>query len=71
METTSVVEGLEVVEKSDGSGVTSWEGLTVWEDLIFDGGKGAFSEGIVITITSSAHALEEAGTRDETADLGG
>ena len=66
----TVVEGFEIIEKSKGSGAPGGERLAFWEDFIFYGGEGTFSEGIIIAVAPGAHTLEEAGPGQKVADLG-
>ena len=59
MKPAAVIEGLEVIEEGGGSGSASGERMAIWKDFIFNGGEGAFSESIVVAVSSGAHALYE------------
>jgi len=59
MKAAAVVEGLEVVEEGDGSGLSGGEGLALWKNIAFDGGEGAFGECVIVAISPCAHALDQ------------
>ena len=69
MKAAAIVEGLEVVEEGGRSGLAGWEGLVLWENLVFDGGEGALSECVIIAISPCAHALDQTVASQERADL--
>ncbi len=67
----AIIEGLEVVEDRAGGGWVRREGLTVWENVGFEGGKEALGESVVVAIAFGAHALAQAGAREQGAGFGG
>ena len=67
----AVVEGFEVVEDGGGGGGFGDEWGTVNEQLAFEGGEGAFREGIVVAVTGGTHALAQAVAGEEGAGGGG
>ena len=71
MEAPSVVEGLEVIEKSSGGGAFGVEGEAVAEDFRLKGSEGAFRKSIVITIAFGTHALAQAMSGEQLAGNGG
>ena len=56
----AVVEGFQVVEDRGGGDGFGSEGLAVVEEFVFEGGEGAFGEGVVVAIAGGAHALVQA-----------
>ena len=71
MSAATVIEGLEVVEDRAGGGLMGREGLTVRQDVGFEGGEDAFGEGVVVAVTLGAHALTQAGAGEQGASFGG
>lgn len=70
MEALTVVKGFQVVEQSGVSGGFGVERRSILEEFVFDGSKSTFSEGIIITIASSTHALSEAEAGEQGASGG-
>jgi len=71
MESTSVIEGLQIIEKCSVGRLASWKAMLWGKRLVFDRGKGAFSEGVIIAVSLGAHALLKAEVGQEGSDLRG
>ena len=71
MEASSVVVGLEVIEKRNGGGAFGVEGEAVAEDFRLKGSKGAFRKSVVTTIAFGAHALAQTMSGEQLAGDGG
>ena len=67
----SVKKRLQIIEDGERGIAFRIEAQGVWKSFIFNGSKGAFCKGVVVTVAFGAHALKQARVFKLLADLRG
>jgi len=71
VQAAAIVESLDVVEDPEPCLSLVFKEMSVWEQLVLEGGEEAFSKGVVVAVSLGAHALMEADSGQQPASPSG